>query len=84
MVRDSSRDGHFGKNSTIRTAEAKLTVCSSNDPVAFLVNRSMMPATQEGQVRKRGGASVSPVMDVMALSESHVATRKATAAVAMM
>ena len=84
MVRDSSRDGHFGKNSTIRTAEAKLTVCSSNDPVAFLVNRSMMPATQKGQVRKRGGASLSPVTDVMALSESHMTTGKATTAVSVM
>jgi hypothetical protein len=46
MVRDSSREWHFGKNSTVRTAEAKLAVRPSNDSVAFLVNRSMMPATQ--------------------------------------
>jgi hypothetical protein len=84
MVRDSSRKWHFGKNSTVRTAEAKRAVRPSNDSIALLVNRSMMAATQEGQVRKRGGASLSPVTDVMALSESYVATRKATAGVAMM
>jgi hypothetical protein len=84
MVRDSRREWHFGKNSAVRTAKAKLTVRPSNDSIAFLVNRSMMPATQEGQVRKRGGASLSPVTDVMALPESYVATRKAAAAVAMM
>jgi hypothetical protein len=84
MVRDSSREWHFWKNSTVRTAKAKLTVRPSHDSIVFLVNRSMMPATQEGQVRKRGGASLSPVTDVMALPESHVATRKAATAVAMM
>jgi len=84
MVRDTGRERHFGKNSAVRTPEAKLAVCPSNDSIAFLVNRSMMPATQKGQVRKRGGASLSPVTDVMALPKSQVATRKATAAVAMM
>ena len=84
MVRDSSRERHFGKNPTVRTAEAKLAVRPSIDSIAFLVNRPMMPATKEGQVRKRGRASLSPVTDVMALSESHVATGKATTAVSVM
>ena len=83
MVRDSSRKWHFGKNSTVWTAEAKLAVRLSIDSVPFLMNRSMMPATQKGQVRKRGGASLSPVTDVMALSESHMTTGKATTTVAV-
>jgi hypothetical protein len=83
MVRDSSREWHVWKNATVWTAEAKLAVRLSIDPIAFLVNRSMMPATQEGQVRERGGAALSPVADVMALPKSHVATRKATSTVAV-
>jgi hypothetical protein len=48
MVGDSIRDRHFVQNSTVRTAEAKLAVCLTIDSIAFLVNRSMMPATQDG------------------------------------
>jgi hypothetical protein len=69
---------------TIRTAEAQLAVRLAIDSIAFLVNRPMMPATQERQVRQRGRASLSPVTDVMALSESHVATGKPATAVSMM
>jgi hypothetical protein len=84
MVGDSIRERHFVQSSTVRTAEAKLAVCLAIDSIAFLVNRPMMPATQDGQVRQRGWASLSPVTDMMALSESHVAAGKATAAVSVM
>ncbi len=84
MVRDSGRQWHFGKNSTVWTAEAELAVRLSIDSVAFLVNRSMMPATEQSEIRKRGWASLRPVTDVMALSESHVTTGKATTVVSVM
>jgi hypothetical protein len=84
MVWDSGGDRHFGKNLTIRTAEAQLAVRLAIDSIAFLVNRPMMPATQERQVRQRGRASLSPMTDVMALSESHVATGKPATAVSVM
>jgi hypothetical protein len=84
MVRDSGRQWNFGKNLTVRTAEAKPAVRLSIDSVAFLVHRSMMPATEQSEIRKRGWASLSPVPDVMALSESHLTTGKATTAVSVM
>jgi hypothetical protein len=83
-VRNSRRERHFGQNLTIRTAEAQLAVSLAIDSIAFLVNRPVVPATQKRQVRQRGGASLSPVTDVMALSESHVATGKPTTAVSVM
>jgi len=46
MVRDSSRERHFGQDLTVGTAEAKLAVRPSNDSIAFLVNRPVMPATE--------------------------------------
>ena len=84
MVRDSGRQWSFGENSTVWTAEAKLAVRLSIDSVAFLVHRSMVPATEESEIRKRGRASLRPMTDVMALSESHVTTGKATTAVSVM
>jgi hypothetical protein len=84
MVGDSIRDRHFVQNSTVRTAEAKLAVRLAIDSIAFLVNRPMMPATQEGQVRKDSWASLSPVTNVMALSEPHVAPGKPTTTVSVM
>jgi len=44
----------------------------------------MMPTTEQGQIRERGGPALGPVTDVMALAESHSAAREATAAVSVM
>jgi hypothetical protein len=48
------------------------------------MHRTVVPATQDRQVRERRGPALSPVTDVMALPEAHAAPREATAAVAML
>src|SRR5205823_6550921 len=53
------------------------------DRIAFFVDGSMVPATQQGKVRQRRRASVRPVTDVMALAEGQSAARKAATAVTM-
>jgi len=41
----------------------------SLDLIALLVHRSVMPTTQQGEVRKRRRAAIRPVADVMTLAE---------------
>jgi hypothetical protein len=48
------------------------------------MNGAMVPATKQGEIRKRGGASICPVTNVMALAEPNSAAREAAAAVAVM
>src|SRR5206468_2143385 len=73
----------LGQNLTVRAAEPKLAVGLSIELIALLVDGAMMPATEHGEVRERGGASIGPVMDVMALAEASAAAREAAAAVAV-
>jgi len=44
----------------------------------------MVPATEQGQIRERGGPALGPVANVMALPEADSAAREATAAVSVM
>src|SRR5437016_3368046 len=44
----------------------------------------MVPATEQGQIRERGGPAVGPVANVMALPEADSAARETTAAVSVM
>ena len=59
--------------------EASLVV----DRAAALVHGAMVAATEQGEIRERGGAAVRPVTDVMSLSEANTAAREAAAAVAV-
>jgi len=68
----------------VRSVEPKLAVGLSNELIALLVNGAMVPATEQGKIRERGGAPLSPVTDVMALSKPAPAAREAAAAVSMM
>jgi len=71
------------QNLAVRAAEPKLAVGLSIELIALLVDGTMMPATEHGEVRERGGASVGPVTDVMALAEANAAAREAAAAVSV-
>jgi len=73
----------LGQEPPVRAAEAKLAVGLSRDLIALLVDRAMVPATQQGEIRQRGWAAVRPVTDVMALAEPNPAAREAATAVAM-
>jgi hypothetical protein len=82
-------DRHFGRRRNlwqkpaVGTAEPKRAVRLSIELVTLLVDRAVVPATEQGEVRQRGGASLGPVTDVMALAEPDSAAREAAAAVAM-
>src|SRR5262245_30773384 len=71
------------QNVAARATESKLAVGLSVDLVAFFVNRAVVTATQQREIRKRRGASIGPVTDVVALTESNSAAGKAAAAVSM-
>ena len=81
--------GHFvrkrdlGENPPVRAAEPKLAVRPSIELVALLVDRAVVPATEQGEIRQRGGTALRPVTNVMALPEPNAATRKTTAAVSV-
>jgi len=45
------------------------------------VNGAVMPAAEKREVRERGGAALSPVMEMMPLAEAHAAAREAAATV---
>jgi hypothetical protein len=77
------RRRNLGQKPAVRAAEAKLAVGLSIEPIALLVDRTVMSATEQGEVRERGGAAVGPVTDVMALAEADTAAREATATVAV-
>jgi len=77
-----SRD--LGQEPAVGATELELAIRLSIELVALFVDRAMVPATEQGEVRERGGAAVSPVTDVMALAKADAAAREAAAAVAMM
>jgi hypothetical protein len=76
-----SRD--LGQNPAVRAAEPKLAVCQSIELVALLVDGAVGPATEQGEIRQRGGAALRPVTDVMALAEPDAAAREAAATVSV-
>jgi hypothetical protein len=49
-----SRD--LGQNPAVWAAEPKLAVRLSIGLVALLMDRAMVPATQQGEIRERGGS----------------------------
>jgi len=83
IVRDSRRKRDLGQKLAVGTVEPKLAVGLAIYPVAFLVHRTMVPATEHREVRERGGPAQGPVADVMPLDEAGPAAREAAPAVAM-
>jgi hypothetical protein len=77
------RRGDLGQNPPVRAAEPKLAVGLSIDLVALLMNRAMVPATEQGEIRQCGGAALRPVSDVMPLAEPGSAARETAAPVAV-
>src|SRR5439155_760369 len=77
------RKRDLGENPPVRTAEPKLAVRLSIELVALLVDRAVVPATEQGEIRERRGAPLCPVTDVMALAEPHATAREAAAAVSV-
>ena len=58
---------HLGQDLPVRLPELKLPVGESIDLIALFVDRAVVPATQEREIRQLRGPALSPVMDVMGL-----------------
>ena len=82
--------GHFrkmrdlGQKPAVRAAESKLAVGLSIHLVAVLVNGAVVPSTEHGEIRERGGAPLGPVTDVKSLAEPDATAGEAAAGVSMM
>ncbi len=77
--RDRRRD--LGQGLAVRPPERERAVGLSIDLVAFLVDRAVVPATEQREVRERGGAAFGPVAHVMPLAQREPAAREAAPAV---
>ncbi len=66
--------GHRGRRwnrfevSPVGPSELKRAVGMSLYPEALLVDGAVVAATEQGEVRERGGAALRPVADVMAIA----------------
>ena len=78
---DRSGRRHLEQESPVRAPEPELAVGVSIHLVALLVDRAVVPATEEREVRQRRRAAVRPVAEVMPLAEREPAAGKATALV---
>src|SRR5216117_516777 len=76
-----SRMRPLGQEPPVRLPEVELAVRLSIHLVALLVDRALVPATEQREVRERGRAAVRPVTDVMPLAEREAAAGKAAAPV---
>ena len=79
--RHSGRRRDLRQEPPVRATEPKLAVWLSIELVALFVDRAVVPATEQGEIRQRGGASLGPVTDVMALADPIPAAGEAAASV---
>src|SRR5204863_8144045 len=79
--RDRRRD--VGQQAAVRPPEPERAVGLWIDAIALLVDRAVVPATEEREVGERGGPALRPVAEVMPLAQRQPAAREAAAAVAM-
>jgi hypothetical protein len=82
IVRHRGRRWHVGQRPTIGPAELKRAVRPSLNRESLLVDGSVMPATQQRQVREGCGATVRPVTEVMPLPERQSTAWEATGTIA--
>ena len=69
----------LGQGPAVRPPEPERAVRLSIDLVTLLVYRAMVPATEQREVRERGGSSLGPMVEVMSLAEAESAAREAAA-----
>jgi len=84
IARYFRRTWDLGQKPAVRPSESKLALGLSLDLIALFVNGAVVPATEQGEIRERGGAPLGPVADMMSLAESHPAARETAAAVSVM
>src|SRR5439155_25095828 len=67
----------------VRSPKPERAVGLPIDLVPLLVDRAMVPATEQGEVREPGRPALRPVGDVMSLAKRDPAARETAAAVPM-
>ena len=83
-IRKHRRGGrHLGEGPAVRPPELERAVGLSIHLVTLLVYRTMVPATEQREVRERGRATLRPVAHVMPLAEREAAARKTATSVAV-
>jgi len=73
----------LGQGSAIRPTEPKRAVEPAMDSVALLVDRAVMPATEQREIGKRRRSPFRPVAEMVPLREADAAAGKATTSIAM-
>ena len=74
---------HRREKLAVWSAEPELTVELPGHLIALLVDRTMMSAAEQGQIRERRGSAMRPVLDVVPLTESHATTPEAAAVISV-
>jgi hypothetical protein len=67
----------------VRRAELELATLSSLDLKAFFVDGSVVPATQQDQIRQRGVPTLGPILNMMGLAEGKITAWEAAPVVAI-
>jgi hypothetical protein len=78
------RSRNLGQELRIRSPKPQLVVAQSLDPISLLVDRPMMPPTEQREIRQRGRPAPRPVSEVMAFCDAHAAAGEPTAPVAVL
>ena len=84
ILRHCRRRRNIGQWRAVRPPETQFTVRTSLYLVALLVHRTVMPPTEEREIRERRRAALGPVAEMMSLPEADAAAREAAAPVPMM
>jgi hypothetical protein len=78
-----SRRWYLGQEPAVRSLEPEGAVGPACDLVALLMHRTVVPATQEREVREHGRAALLPVAEMVSLGETAAAAREAATAIAV-
>jgi len=79
-----SRRRDLRQKPAIRPSESKIAVRLSIELVTLFVDSPVVSATEQRQIRERGGAPLCPVTDVVSLAEADPAAGETAAAISVM
>jgi hypothetical protein len=83
IISDCCGKRDLGQEPSVRTTEPQRAIGLSIDPVALLVHRAVVSATEQCEIRERCGATVGPVAHVMPFTQRQSAAREPASAVSM-
>ena len=75
---DGRLRGNVRERSPVGSSELECAVRMSHHRITVLMHRTVMPATEQHQIRERRRSPVRPVLDVVALTDADFAPREAT------